>query len=365
MTGAGGWFPGPVNTPSTTSRPLDVVVVGAGIAGLSTAATLTSAGLRVRCLEARDRVGGRLESVPARAGGRLDLGASWSWEGEHRVAALLARLGLASHAQHLTGDALYDAPPGVQRLQGNPIDVPAFRYTGGAQSLPEALAATLAPGTVALGTPVRGVSADGGGVRVDLDDGPLHAAHVVLAVPPALAVATLALPDLDDDVRDVAARTPVWMGATTKVVVEYPSPFWREAGLAGAGVSHLGPLRELHDLSGPDGSPAALFGFVPGAAGAPTVRPQDVVDQLVRMFGPRAAAPLQVLVREWRTQPWTSPPEVEHLDGFALFGHPLLTRPTLAGRLHWASTETSTESPGHVEGALAAAERTVAAISAR
>lgn len=157
-------------------------MVGAGAAGLSAAAALTSAGLQVRCLEARDRVGGRLQSVPARAGGRLDLGASWSWEGEHRVAALLARLGLASHAQHLTGDALYDAPPGVQRLQGNPIDVPAVRYTGGAQSLPEALAATLAPGTVALGTPVRGVSADGSGVRVDLDDGPLHAAHVVLAV---------------------------------------------------------------------------------------------------------------------------------------------------------------------------------------
>lgn len=147
--------------------------------------------------------------------------------------------------------------------------------------------------------------------------------------------------------------------------MEYPSPFWWEAGLAGAGVSHLGPLRELHDLSGPDGSPAALFGFAPGAAEAPTVRAEDVVDQLVRMFGPRAAEPLQVLVQEWRRQPWTSPPGVEHLDAFALFGHPLLTRPALAGRLHWTTTETSTESPGHVEGALAAAERTVAAITGR
>ena len=38
----------------------DVLVIGAGIAGLGAAAELADHGLRVRVLEARDRLGGRI-----------------------------------------------------------------------------------------------------------------------------------------------------------------------------------------------------------------------------------------------------------------------------------------------------------------
>ncbi|MDX3229176.1 FAD-dependent oxidoreductase [Streptomyces sp. ME19-01-6] len=47
-----------------------------------------------------------------------------------------------------------------------------------------------------------------------------------------------------------------------------------------------------------------------------------------------------------------------------LFGHSLYQRPTLDGRLHWASTETATDHAGHIEGALAAGERAAAAVLA-
>jgi monoamine oxidase len=43
----------------------DVLVLGAGVAGLAAAAELHEAGLRVRILEARDRIGGRTWSIPA------------------------------------------------------------------------------------------------------------------------------------------------------------------------------------------------------------------------------------------------------------------------------------------------------------
>ncbi len=58
------------------SNDADVIVVGAGVCGITTARLLHDAGLRVIVLEARDRVGGRTHSL--REHGRVtDLGASW------------------------------------------------------------------------------------------------------------------------------------------------------------------------------------------------------------------------------------------------------------------------------------------------
>lgn len=62
---------------NTSSEAQSVVVVGAGLAGIAAARTLTAAGYKVVILEARDRVGGRTVSVPLGDGFRVDLGASW------------------------------------------------------------------------------------------------------------------------------------------------------------------------------------------------------------------------------------------------------------------------------------------------
>ena len=59
------------------SATCDVVIVGAGITGLAIATLLQADGRDVVLLEARDRVGGRLLSVPGSDGSTVDLGASW------------------------------------------------------------------------------------------------------------------------------------------------------------------------------------------------------------------------------------------------------------------------------------------------
>ena len=66
--------PAPTGGRSLTT---DVVVVGAGLAGLTAARALTAAGRRVVVLEARDRVGGRTLSHPLPGGHVADLGGTW------------------------------------------------------------------------------------------------------------------------------------------------------------------------------------------------------------------------------------------------------------------------------------------------
>lgn len=360
---------------------LDAVVVGAGISGLAVARHLVAAGRSVRVLEARPRVGGRLDSTDG-----LDLGATWFWPNEPRVQRLISDLGVAVHEQHLVGDAVYHDPNGTQRLQGNPIDVRSGRFVRGADSLTRAVARELPDRVLRLDTPVTGLtfgsrsgspdvngnslgqvdgnSADEHRVVVSTASGRHSARHVVLALPPALAVERLSFtPELPHDIRELARSTPVWMGGTTKVVIRYSNPFWRTAGLSGSGISHVGPLRELHDMSGVDGAPAALFGFAPARrVGEATVTEAAVIEQLVAMFGLDAAKPDAVHIRDWRAEQYTSPVNVERLTAYEWFGDRRYTEPAVDGTLHWSSTETSPDFPGHIEGALVAAERAARAV---
>ncbi|KAL3457667.1 flavin-containing amine oxidase [Aspergillus heterothallicus] len=86
----------------------DLIVIGAGLSGLQAAYTAQQAGLKVAVLEARDRVGGKIWSVPLASGrGYADLGGAWvNLTLQPRVGKYVKQFGLATEVQRLEGRAV-------------------------------------------------------------------------------------------------------------------------------------------------------------------------------------------------------------------------------------------------------------------
>ncbi|KXL47315.1 hypothetical protein M433DRAFT_77061 [Acidomyces richmondensis BFW] len=87
---------------------LDVIVVGAGLSGLQAALSCQQAGLKVAVVEARNRVGGKIWSVPLASGqGFADLGAAWvNTNTQPRIRAYVNLFKIKLVEQRLEGNAV-------------------------------------------------------------------------------------------------------------------------------------------------------------------------------------------------------------------------------------------------------------------
>jgi monoamine oxidase len=95
----------------------DVVVVGAGYAGLTAARELIRAGKDVRVVEARDRVGGRIWSVE-HPGHRLDLGGAWIGPSQDAVRAMAREYDIDLFPTHTAGEHVVAIDGDVKRFKG-------------------------------------------------------------------------------------------------------------------------------------------------------------------------------------------------------------------------------------------------------
>ncbi|MDJ0324488.1 NAD(P)/FAD-dependent oxidoreductase [Cryobacterium sp. PH31-AA6] len=98
-----------------TTIERDIVIIGAGVSGLTAATELRKAGLTVAVLEARDRVGGRLWTDDVE-GAMLEIGGQWVSPDQDALKETIAELGLETFARYRTGENVYINGQGERTL---------------------------------------------------------------------------------------------------------------------------------------------------------------------------------------------------------------------------------------------------------
>ncbi|MDX6671320.1 MAG: monoamine oxidase [Solirubrobacteraceae bacterium] len=454
----------------TRARPTpraDVIVVGAGLAGLTAARAIRKAGRSVLVVEARRRVGGRMLNHNVGNGVVAELGAEYVGPTQDRILALAKELKVELFPTYDQGDNVYlfegsrltwsdTGPTGtapndpviladlaavVARLDQMstevPVDAPwnapsaadwdqqtletwlrantsterfrklatvATRAIFGAETRDISLLYTLFyiassgneqnPGTfernfstrggaqesrfvggsgliplrmardlgrrVHLGRPVRRISQDRAGVRVEADGMTFAGRRAIVALAPTLAGRIAYAPDLPYLRDGLTQRTP--MGALIKCEFVYDKPFWRDDGLTGFAITDSGPCNVIFDNSPPEGKPGLIFGFAGGDQARDwgerslAERRAGTLKNLVDVFGPKAANPRGYFEAHWPHETWTRGCPVGLLPPGTLSEYGRALRAPV-GRLHWAGTETATYWNGYMDGAVRSGER--------
>jgi monoamine oxidase len=440
----------------------EVVVVGAGVSGLTAARRLTQAGRAAIVLEASDRVGGRTLDLAVANGVVTEGGGQWVGPGQDRVLALIEELGLSIFDTYVDGKTIYfrngkrrtftgTIPPmgklaladfaqvqlrlermartvpigapwtapnadkwdgmtfgrwldvnarskeakwlltlvftiidgedphrtsllltlfriaacgGVEHMINVTAGAQESRVVGGSQRIALTMAEQLGK-RIVLDSPVTEVDQTADGVLVRSGRADVRCDRVIIAMSPADADRIRFTPCLP--ARRAALQRAWNNGTESKLFVVYDTPFWREEGFNGQALTDLPVAQFVIDNSPPDGSVGILLTFL-GTAGSgsgmrwsdavlddPEARKAAFVDDLVKIFGPKAARPTDYLEKDWVHEPWINGCVSARPPGVLTQYTDAVSAP--AGRIHWAGTESATVNEGYLDGAVSAGER--------
>jgi monoamine oxidase len=243
---------------------------------------------------------------------------------------------------------------GWESLTGTEGGAQQHRLVDGFQEPAVRLASRLGD-TVRLGWPVRAISHGADAVVVRGEAGEIRARRVIVAIPPALAGRLVYDPPLPAARDQLTQRVPA--GAVVKVLLVYPTPWWRELGRRGFVYSPDEMVTMMFDGTPSAGEPGVIVGFMEGANGIEAGRlTRDqrrtlVTEQVERALGGEDQRSSGYVDCDWAAEEWTRGCYGSHFPPgvWTQFG-PALRDPI--GRIHWAGTETAEHWMGYVDGAI-------------
>ncbi|GAB5524447.1 MAG: FAD-dependent oxidoreductase [Roseivirga sp.] len=331
-----------------------VIIVGAGLAGLTTGFQLKKSGVPFNILEARDRIGGRIHSLD----GPVEMGATWFGSQHTHLRQFLAELEIEHFEQFTRGKISYDvhSQEPVQYMEMPAGQPPSYRIRGGTSSLINRLAAELEEDQLLLNTTIKSISDQGATVTLtDQHGNGYHSSTVIITLPPQLMAHTLSFePELPAQTQQLMAETHTWMGESIKFALVYDQPFWKNNGASGMGFAQVGPIEEIHDHTNADESFFSLKGFLrPGLSELKKYEREAMVKaQVVKLFGREAANYTSYHDRIWVDEVYTSVKSAAPLMPHQHSGHPQLSQPLMDNKVLIAGTETSPMYGGYMEGAV-------------
>lgn len=339
-----------------------IIIIGAGLSGLMIAYLLQKKGFEITILEADNRIGGRIETVTGKSGATIEMGATWFSKPHHNLIALLEEFKIPYFKQYTQGISLFETmsfvPP--QKFEISDAEESSFRIVGGTTQIIEKLIHKVGVQNIKTGTKITLVKEIENYLELtDSNGNEYTAAKVITTLPPNLLVKTIKFePVLPESLQHLAKKTHTWMGESIKFAVEYTRPFWRENNYSGTLFSQASIIQEMYDHSTNDYKGFALKGFLNGGTYTMSKeeRQEKVILQLTKLFGSDAERYVKYHEKVWRKEPLTFFPYEQLVMGHENNGHAEYKKAFFNNKLYISGSETASQNPGYIEGAIVAAK---------
>lgn len=342
----------------------NVVILGGGLSGLTTAYLLKNKDIFTTILEARDRIGGRIHTQRKKGEAPIEMGATWLGKKHSHLLDLLDELHIGVTQQFMGNKGFYEpmsvSPPQLVDLPPN--EEPSYRIEGGSDNVIHSLAKQLDQNQILLNQKVKSIAKTDNSLQIQTDNTNFDADAVISTLPPKLLMELVNFtPSLPEKLQHTATTTHTWMAESIKVALTFEHPFWKDSDSSGTIFSNVGPNNEMYDHSDKQQSRYALKGFMNTAyhSVSKKKRKQLVLDQLHRFYGDKIDNYISYQEAVWKNKPLTyteyDDPIVPHQHN----GHEIFQQPYWDHQLFISGSETATSFPGYMDGAVESARRVV------
>jgi len=346
------------------------IIIGAGLSGLLTAYRLKNEGIKFKVLEARTRVGGRINTVFGTGNTPIEMGATWIGSEHENLIALLEELGIEYFEQYMDGKVFFQpfSTSPAESIQ-IPSQPPSYRISGGSSRLINTLYQKLDEDDVLLNQPVKEIKFHKNSVQVIARE-VFKCETVVMSIPPKLWAGKIVFePRLPNELMETAKQTQTWMEDSIKIALTYDQPFWQQENLSGTLFSNTGPITELYDHCNHKRSKYALCGFINSSFKHLdyTERRAVVFKQLTSVFGVKAEEFVDYEECIWSKEEHTFEESESSLYPHQNNGNPIFSKSFFDDRLLISGSEAAQGFPGYMDGAVysanVAAKKITAAIN--